>query len=192
MRVLVACEYSGRVRDAFTAAGHDAISCDLLPTESEGKHYHGDIFDLNLSKFDLMIAHPPCTYLSNAGARWLYPNKKLNMERYENGLKAKKFFMALLNCGIPKICVENPVPSKIFELPIYSQTIEPYHFGHPFKKKTCLWLKGLEPLQPTQIVTASESTKVAGNWFNKGGVDRQKNRAKTFEGIADAMSNQWG
>jgi hypothetical protein len=192
MKVLVACEYSGTVRDAFIALGHEAMSCDLLPTDVEGPHYEGDIFDVLDDGWDLMIAHPPCTYLSNAGARHLYPKKFLNQQRYEQGLEAKQFFMKLLTCNIKKICVENPVPSSIFGLPKYHQVIQPYEFGHPYQKKTCLWLKNLPPLMATMYVQKQESTKVVGNWFNAGGKDRQKNRAKTFEGIATAMANQWG
>jgi hypothetical protein len=192
MRVLVACEYSGTVRDAFIALGHDAMSCDLLPTDVQGPHYQGDIFDVLDDGWDLMVAHPPCTYLSNAGARHLYPKKFLNQQRYEQGLEAKQFFMKLLTCNIKKICVENPVPSSIFGLPKYHQVIQPYEFGHPYQKKTCLWLKNLPPLMATMYVQKQESTKVVGNWFNAGGKDRQKNRAKTFEGIALAMANQWG
>jgi len=192
MRVLVACEYSGTVRDAFISLGHEAMSCDLLPTDVEGPHYQGDIFDVLDDGWDLMIAHPPCTYLSNAGARHLYPKKFLNQQRYEQGLEAKQFFMKLLTCNIKKICVENPVPSSIFGLPKYHQVIQPYEFGHPYQKKTCLWLKNLPPLMATMYVQKQESTKVVGNWFNAGGKDRQKNRAKTFEGIATAMANQWG
>jgi hypothetical protein len=192
MRVLIACEYSGTVRDAFIAQGHDAMSCDILPTDVPGPHYQGDIMDILHDGWDLMVAHPPCTYLSNAGARFLYPGKILNPARLEKGLAAKCFFMELLNAPIEYICIENPIPSKVFGLPQYSQTIQPYEFGHPFKKKTCLWLKNLPALMATEIVATSESTKVPGNWFNKGGKDRQKNRAKTFQGIADAMANQWG
>ena len=192
MKVLIACEYSGRVRDAFIALGHDAMSCDLLPTDAEGPHYQGSVFDVLDDGWDLMVAHPPCTYLSNAGAKHLYPNKMLNQQRYEQGLEAKKFFMDLLSCKIPKICIENPVPSTIFGLPKYHQVIQPYEFGHPFQKKTCLWLKNLPPLIATIYEQKQESTKVVGNWFNAGGKDRQKNRAKTFEGIANAMANQWG
>jgi hypothetical protein len=192
MRVLIACEYSGTVRDAFIAKGHDAMSCDILPTDVPGPHYQGDIMDILHGGWDLMVAHPPCTYLSNAGARFLYPGKVLNPARLEKGLAAKCFFMELLSAPIDYICIENPIPSKIFGLPPYTQTIQPYEFGHPFKKKTCLWLKNLPALMATEIVATSESTKVPGNWFNKGGKDRQKNRAKTFQGIADAMADQWG
>jgi hypothetical protein len=122
----------------------------------------------------------------------LYPNKVLNLDRLKLGLEAKEFFMALLTSPIPKICIENPVPSKVFQLPQFHQIIQPYEFGHPFQKKTCLWLKNLPPLMATMFVQRTESTKVAGNWFNKGGKDRQKNRAKTFDGIAKAMAEQWG
>ena len=192
MRVLVACEYSGRVRDAFSKLGHDAWSCDLLDTETPGNHYTGSILDILDQEWDLMVAHPPCTYLSNAGARYLYPQGKLNQERLEKGLKAKEFFMALYNANIPRIAIENPTPSKVYGLPQYSQSIQPYEYGHPFQKRTCLWLKGLPMLVPTQIVEERQSTKIPGNWFNKGGKDRQKERARTFQGIADAMADQWG
>jgi len=192
MKVLIACEYSGVVRDAFIKAGHDAMSCDIIPTDVEGPHYQGSVLDILNDGWDLMIAHPPCTYISNAGARWLYKGGNLNLERMAKGMEAKEFFMALYNANIPKICVENPIPSKIYGLPTYSQSIQPYEFGHPFKKKTCLWLKGLPNLVPTNIVTERQSSKIPGNWFNKGGKDRQKNRAKTFQGIADAMAQQWG
>lgn len=192
MRVLIACEFSGVVRDAFAKQGHYAMSCDLLPTESPGNHYQGDIRDVLQWDWDLMIAHPPCTYLSNAGARHLYPKGVLNPERLAKGLEAKEFFMALYNAPIPLVCIENPIPSTVYGLPPYTQTIQPYEFGHPFKKKTCLWLRGLPTLTPTQVVEERQSSKVAGNWFNKGGKDRQKNRAKTFQGIADAMAQQWG
>lgn len=192
MRVLIACEYSGIVREAFKKLGHYAMSCDLLDTDIPGEHYKGDVFDIINDGWDLMIAHPPCTYLSNAGAVHLYPKKILNEARYNTGLDAKKFFMKLYNSNIPKICIENPIPSKIYDLPKYNQIIQPYEYGHPFSKKTCLWLKNLPELKPTNIVDKIESTKIAGNWFNKGGKYRQKNRAKTFQGIADAMANQWG
>lgn len=191
LRVLVACEFSGIVRDAFIAKGHDAISCDLLPSEKPGPHYQGDVFDIIDNGFDMMIAHPPCTYLSNAGARFLYPKGKLNEERLQLGLESKKFFMKLLNANIGKIVVENPVPTKIFGLPKYNQIIQPYYFGDNVQKRTCLWLKNLPELFCLIPDIEVESTKVLGNWFNKGGKDRQKNRARTFQGIADAMAEQW-
>lgn len=193
MKILVACEYSGVVRDAFRKLGHDAWSCDIIPTDADPTyHIQGDVLEVLNQGWDMMIAHPPCTYLTNAGARHLYPKGILNQDRLAKGMLAKDFFMKLYNADIPKIAVENPIPSKIFELPDRTQIIQPYQFGHPFQKKTCLWLKGLPELKPTNIVDTAESTKVAGNWFNKGGKDRQKNRAKTFQGIADAMAEQWG
>ena len=191
MKVLVACEYSGIVRDAFAAKGHDAWSCDILPAESKGNHIQDDVLKYLDKDWDMMIAHPPCTYISNAGARFLYPKGKLNKDRYKLGLKAKEFFMALYNAPINKICVENPISSKIFELPKHTQTIQPYEYGHPIQKKTCLWLKNLNNLKPVKILKKPQSTKIAGNWFNKGGKDRQKNRSKFFKGIANAMASQW-
>lgn len=193
MKVLVACEYSGIVRDAFIARGHDAYSCDLLPTETECLwHIQKDVLEILNDGWDMMIAHPPCTYLSNAGARFLYPNGQLNQKRLKLGLKAKELFMLLFKSNIKKIAIENPIPSKAFGLPPYSQIIQPFQFGHPFSKKTCLWLKNLPLLNPTKIINNFQSTKIPGNWFNKGGKERQKNRAKTFPGIAKAMAEQWG
>lgn len=194
MKVLVACEESQRVCIAFREKGHEAYSCDIEPCSGGHPEWHiqDDVLKHLDKDWDLIIAHPPCTYLSNAGARFLYPKGILNQDRLKKGLEAKEFFMKLYNANCPKICVENPVSSKIFEMPQHTQEIQPFEFGHPFKKKTRLWLKGLEPLKATNIVEVSESTKIAGNWFNKGGKDRQKNRSKTFEGIAKAMAEQWG
>lgn len=210
MKVLVACEESQQVCKAFRQRGHEAYSCDIIECSGGRPEWHimQDVIPLlngNCEfetvdgtkhkiegKWDLIIAHPPCTYLSNAGARFLYPKGALNEERLQKGLEAKEFFMALYNANCEKICVENPVPSKVYGLPPYSQTVQPYEHGHPFKKKTCFWLKNLPLLQPTNIVDVRESTKIAGNWFNKGGKDRQRNRAKTFSGIAKAMAEQWG
>lgn len=192
MKVLVACEFSGIVRDAFAARGHDAWSCDLLPTERPGNHIQGDVVEILDRGWDLMIAHPPCTYLSNAGARFLYPGGRLNQERLGLGLEAKELFMSLLDADIPKIAVENPVPSTVFLLPKYNQVIQPFYFGDAVQKKTCLWLKNLPPLMSTDVCESAQSTKIPGNWFNKGGKDRQKNRAQTFPGIAKAMAEQWG
>lgn len=210
MKILVACEESQKVCTAFRKKGHEAYSCDLQACSGGHPEWHimQDVIPLlngNCEfetvdrtrhkiegKWDLIIAHPPCTYLSNAGARFLYPKGVLNENRLNLGLAAKEFFMKLYNADCEKICVENPIPSKVFGLPKYSQTVQPYEHGHPIKKKTCFWLKALPLLQPTNIVDIRESTKIAGNWFNKGGKDRQKNRAKTFEGIAEAMAEQWG
>ena len=210
MNVLIACEESQRVCKAFREKGHNAFSCDIIECSGGHPEWHiqGDCLPLLngncefntcdgqshrlIGKWDLIIAHPPCTYLSNAGARFLYPKGILNEERLKKGLEAKKLFMALYNADCEKICVENPIPSKVFELPQYTQTVQPYEYGHPVQKKTCFWLIGLKELKPTNIVEERQSTKIAGNWFNKGGKDRQKNRAKTFEGIAKAMAEQWG
>ena len=194
MKVLIACEYSGTVREEFKKLGHDAWSCDILPTEIPGNHFQGDVLnylDLEKYKWDLIIAHPPCTYLSNAGARFLYPKGKLNIKRYDKGIMAKRLFMCLYNMNC-KVAVENPIPSKVFELPKYDQVIQPYEYGHPFQKRTCLWLKNLPKLKPTNIIKERQSTKIPGNWFNKGGNDRQKNRSKFFKGFAQAMAQQWG
>ena len=220
MKVLVACEESQRVCTAFREKGHEAYSCDIIDCSGGHPEWHikqdvlsilnphqisnsfyGIVFRTEdgeahkiEGKWDLIIAHPPCTYLSNAGARFLYPKGELNKDRLRKGLAAKEFFMAFYNANCNKICIENPIPSKIYELPQYSQTVQPYEHGHPFSKKTCLWLKGLETLKPTNIIPKEkrQSTKIAGNWFNKGGKERQRNRAKTFEGIAKAMAEQWG
>lgn len=194
MKVLVACEESQRVCSAFRKRGHEAYSCDILECSGGHPEWHiqDDVLKYLDEDWDLIIAHPPCTYLSNAGARFLFPKGILNKERYKKGLEAKEFFMKIYNANCPRICVENPVSSTIFDMPKYSQEIQPYMFGHPFKKKTRLWLKGLPLLKPTKIVDVAESTKIAGNWFNKGGKERQVNRSKTFEGIAEAMAEQWG
>lgn len=210
MKVLVACEESQEVCKAFRAKGHEAYSCDLIEPSGGHPELHilgdalkaiegGQVVTMDgvthdIGKWDLLIAHPPCTYLSNAGARFLYPKGVLNEQRLRKGLMAKDFFLHFLYADIPKIAVENPIPSSVYCLPKYTQTIQPYQFGHPFKKKTCLWLKGLPELEPTDEIPLEqcESTKVAGNWFNHGGKDRQANRAKTFPGIAKAMAEQWG
>ena len=170
MKVLVACEESQAVCKAFRESGHEAYSCDIEPCSGGHPEWHiqQDVLPLLNGrcsfktmdgiehsideKWDLIIAHPPCTYLSNAGARWLYAGGELNAERYKKGLDGKKFFMAMLNADCLRVAVENPIPSSIYDLPKYNQVIQPYQFGEPWSKKTCLWLKGLEPLQPTNIV----------------------------------------
>lgn len=192
MKILVACEESQAVCIELRALWHEAYSCDILPCSwwHPERHIQWDVLEQLDKWWDMMIAHPPCTFLSNAGARFLYPKWVLNQERYNKWLEAKEFFMKLYNAPIPKIVVENPIPSKIYWLPPYSQTIEPYQFWHPYKKKTCLWIKWLPLLQPTNILDKPESTKVAGNWFNKWGKERQKNRSKTFPWIAKAMAQQ--
>ncbi len=192
MKVLIACEFSGIVREAFKAKGHDAWSCDFLPTEIPGQHIQCDVLEILNQGWDLMIAHPPCTYLSNAGARFLYPKGKLSPARFNLAIEAGIFFMQLWKAPIKRICIENPIPSTIIGLPKYTQIIQPYYFGDMVQKKTCLWLKNLPPLKYKIPKEKPQSTKIAGNWFNKGGKDRQKNRARTFKGIANAMAEQWG
>ena len=184
MRVLVACEYSGVVRDAFIRHGHDAISCDLLPSDSDlGPHYQGDVFDIIGNDWDLMIAHPPCTHLAVSGARH-FARKRESGEQQE----AIDFFMRLANAPIKKIAIENPVciMSSIWRKP--DQIIQPWQFGHGETKATCLWLKELPRLQPTNIVEGRD------NRIHRmpPSVDRWKLRSKTYQGIADAMAEQWG
>lgn len=193
MKVLIACEYSGTVRDAFIAKGHDAISCDLLATDSEGPHIIGNAIEQAYSgKYDLMIAHPPCTYLCNSGVRWLniVNGEITNKERMQELLWGVRFFKDLLNAPVKKICVENPIPHKYASLPKYSQIIHPYQFGHSTSKATCLWLKGLPLLTATNTIRKDERT------FDihtaSPGPDRWKLRSKTFKGMAEAMANQWG
>ena len=193
MKILVACEESQRVCIELRKLGHEAYSCDILPCSGGHPEWHlqQDVIPLLNEKWDMIIAFPPCTYLSNAGARHLFPGGKLNEERYKKGLLAKELFMAIYNANCPKIAIENPTPSKIYELPEKTQVIQPWQFGHPYSKRTQLWLKGLPKLIPTNIVEVESSCRKAGNWFNKGGKDRQINRSKTFPGIAKAMADQW-
>lgn len=183
MRVLVACEYSGVVRDAFIANGHDAMSCDLLPTEVPGPHYQGDVRDVLDFPWDLMIAHPPCTHLSVSGARH-FADKRMDGRQQS----AVSFFMMLAKADIPRIAIENPVciMSSMWRKP--EQTIQPWMFGHGETKATCLWLKNLPPLQPTNIVSGRE----ARVHKMPPGPDRWKERSRTFTGIAQAMADQWG
>lgn len=196
MKVLVACEESQAVTIAFREKGHEAYSCDILPCSGGHPEWHiqnDAIEEAYSGKYDLMIAHPPCTYLSNAAAVRLYGGGKLNEERYKKGLEAKEFFIKLLNAPINKICVENPISSKIFNMPQYSQQIQPYQFGHPFQKKTRLWLKNLPPLISTCIVEQRHLyVSRRGTKANNGSRDSQKERSKTFPGIARAMAEQWG
>jgi len=196
MRVLVACEYSGRVRDAFIARGHDAMSCDLLPTDVAGPHHQGDVFDLDLSEFDLMVAHPPCTYLTNAGVTWLHRDP----DRWAKLDDGAAFFKRLLEAPIPRICVENPIMHKYAKERIggvkQSQVVQPWMFGHMEQKATCLWLKGLPLLQPTNNVKA-EMLALPDNQRQRlhylpPSADRWKLRSTTYQGIADAMAAQWG
>jgi len=186
MRVLVACEYSGIVRDAFINKGHDAMSCDLLPTESPGPHYQGDVMDIINDGWDMLIGHPPCTYLCNSGVRWLHKREG----RWGDMRKGTEFFKALLNADIPKICIENPIPHKYAVEIIgrkYNQIVQPWQFGHGETKATCLWLKNLESLQPTDIVKGRKQ-RLHRLPPSK---ERAKLRSLTYKGIAKAMSEQW-
>lgn len=194
MRVLVACEFSGTVREAFRELGHDTWSCDLLPTEIEGNHFQTDIFNIIDAGWDLMIAHPPCTYLTVSGNRWF----KENPQRYLERIEAATFFIRLAIANIPKIAVENPigVMSGFYRKP--DQIIQPYEFGHEATKSTCLWLKNLPHLVPTNVVSKGERHVTKGGnslptWYNlPPSEDRWKERSRTFEGIAKAMAEQWG
>lgn len=184
LRVLVACEYSGRVRNAFRAFGHDAWSCDLLPSEDDSRfHVEGDCLALLGEGWDLLIAHPPCTHLAVSGARH-FAAKRADGRQQD----AIDFFMALANAPVPRIAVENPVciMSSVWRKP--DQTIQPWQFGHGETKATCLWLKGLTPLRATNIVPGRE----ARVHRMPPGPDRWKERSRTFEGIASAMAEQWG
>lgn len=189
MRVLVACEYSGRVRDAFIRNGHDAISADLLPTDQPGPHYQGDIFDLiNSERFDLMVAHPPCTYLANSGVRWLYDQYGYNWPRWEALRDATEFFNRVLNAPIERIAVENPIQHKWAAIRSADQIMQPWQFGHGETKATQLWLKNLPQLKPTDIVDGRHA------YVHRlpPTADRWKLRSTTYQGIADAMGDQWG
>lgn len=198
MRVLIACEYSGIVRDAFLAKGHDAISCDILSTESPGPHYQGDVMDLILdeeNKFDMMIAFPPCTFLTCTANRSFLNNP----DRWEKRLEAMYFVWDLMNCNIPRICIENPkgVISSHIRKP--DQYIQPYHYGHKESKTTGLWLKNLPLLVPTNIVEPEWIISLSGkrhsptHWKNPStnNPGNAKLRSKTYDGIAAAMANQW-
>ncbi len=195
MRVLVACEYSGVVRDSFIKKGHDAISCDFLPSDKPGPHYQGDVFDIINDGWDLMIAHPPCTYLSNSGVTWLYKNK----DRWKDLIEGGAFFRKLLNAPIEKIAIENPIMHKWAKMIIgkeQSQVIQPWMFGHPESKATCLWLKGLPELRESKNVfdefKSLPKNKAQRLHYLPPSADRWKIRSTTFQGIADAMANQWG
>lgn len=191
-RVLVACEYSGRVRDAFIRAGHDAWSCDLLPSERHGPHFEGDVTDVlgggivsshhaNPYKWDLLVAFPPCTHLAVSGARWFE-------EKREQQVEALAFVRRLMEAPIPRIALENPVSIISSKIRKPDQIIQPWQFGHGETKATCLWLKNLPPLTPTNIVEGRE----ARVHRMPPGPDRWKERSRTFEGIAQAMADQWG
>ncbi len=192
MKILIACEFSGRVRDALIKRGHDALSCDLLPTERPGSHYRGDIFDVLYDGWDMLIAFPPCTYLCNSGVRWLYNSDgSKNLNRWIVMRKGAEFFRSLLTADIPKICIENPIMHGYAKEIIgqnQTQIIQPWQFGHGETKATCLWLKNLPDLKPTNIV----SGRLAKCHKLPPTEDRAKLRSITYQGIADAMAAQWG
>jgi hypothetical protein len=216
IRVLVACEYSGTVRDAFAKLGFDAWSCDLLPTEKDGNHYQCDVMDIIDQNWDLMIAHPPCTYLASSGLHW---NKRIP-GRAEETEKSLDFVQKLLNADINHIALENPIGAISGRIRKPNQIIQPYHYGHPESKSTCLWLKNLPKLQPTKLAQFKQYRCQCGNTFDvdlgeygccekpakpmwdnqtKSGqnklapsVDRWKIRSATYQGIANAMAEQWG
>lgn len=207
MRILVACEFSGVVRNAFAELGHDAWSCDLLPSEKPGKHIQGDVLKfldgrvheyavIGIRPWDLIIAHPPCTFLCNSGVRWLAPSGKLDSERHREMMTACDFFATLYNAPIAHVCVENPIMhhyAKSYlwlkhEVPDHTQTIQPYEHGHGETKRTCLWLRGLPDLKPSNIVSGRNPRVHHAT----PGANRWKERSRTLPGIASAMAQQWG
>jgi len=200
-KVLIACEYSGTVRDAFKAAGFDAWSCDLLPTDKPGQHYQGSVLDIIGNGWDLMIGHPPCTYLTVTGNKWFKPEFKSRFpDRHKQREEAIAFFKLMFECDIPRICLENPVGilSTAYKKP--TQYVQPWQFGDRHSKKTGLWLKNLPCLIPTDIVEPQFYVYKDGRkdpiWHTESmrlpPLERMKYRSKTFQGIADAMAAQWG
>lgn len=220
MKVLIACEESQTVCKAFRAAGHEAYSCDIQTPSGNHREWHilGDALVAlggglvvtmdgtthEVGAWDLVIAHPPCTYLSNAGAARLYKRfdgkSYVELERLNKGLDAKEFFLKFFNSNIKHIAIENPIPSGVYRLPKYTQVIQPFEYGHPYSKKTCLWLKGLPELKPTEVVkpvcswVSGGSKKADGSPRENCGMKFRdsKRKSKTFEGIALAMAQQWG
>lgn len=216
MKILIACEESQEVCKAFRAKGHEAYSCDVQECSGGHPEWHilGDALEAlqggqvttmdgqthEVGKWEMLIAHPPCTYLSKAGGNRLRINGEIRLQRFEKGVAAAKFFNAFLNADCPKKVVENPIPLKIFGLPPYSQIIQPYMFGDPWMKTTCLWLRGVPPLMATDIVvptgkwvsSTDHRKEKANDAWQTSGVKSQKARSKTFPGIARAMADQWG
>jgi site-specific DNA-cytosine methylase len=193
VKVLVACEFSGIVRDAFIARGHDALSCDLIPSERGGPHYTGDVRDVITESWDLMVAHPPCTHLAVSGARW-FKGKQREQE------EALDLVRLLLEANIPKVCLENPVSVISSRIRKPDQIIQPFQFGHAAYKTTCLWLKGLPPLQWTNVVdpggvrTFPNGKRMSEYYYQTSlgkHSERGHERSRTFQGIADAMAEQW-
>lgn len=201
MRVLVACEESQAVTIELRKLGHEAYSCDIEPCSGGHPEWHlqTDALELLKMKWDMIIAFPPCTYMTNAGAVRMRVNGEIVQERYEKAMEAKAFFMKFYNADCPRIAIENPTPMKIVGLPPYTQAIQPYFFGHPYSKRTCLWLKNLPPLIPTRIISHHEPfvnggcKDAHGNYRRfQGRRERDpKIRSKTFKGVAEAMAGQW-
>lgn len=218
MKVLVACEESQAVCKAFREKGHEAYSCDIIECSGGHPEWHirwdalalvngncsfmtsdGGLHRID-GKWDMIIAHPPCTYMSKAGARWMFPKAgEISQERLKLAIKAKEFFFRFINADCDRICVENPVPLKIVGLPAPAQKIHPYQFGHPFSKCTCLWLKGLTKLVPTKILSeykpylpSNTGGFSRGQGGSRGVAHDAKTASKTFDGIAKAMADQWG
>lgn len=183
MKILIACEYSGRVRDAFASMGHQATSCDMLPTDAPGPHYQGDVKDILNDGWDMMVAFPPCTHLAVSGARWFKEKRADGRQQ-----AALDFVRLLMDAPIDKIAIENPVSVISSHIRKPDQTIQPWQFGHGETKRTCLWLKGLPLLEPTEIVRGREQRI----WKMPPSANRWKLRSQTFQGIANAMADQWG
>lgn len=200
VRILVACEFSGTVRDAFNKRGHYAVSCDLLPSDNGGPHFQGDVLDILGWGWDLMVAHPPCTYLSVSGQRWCSGDSAEAAERRVKREQAVEFFRKMLDAPVPRIAVENPVSIASSRIRKPDQTFHPHHFGHPSEKRTCLWLKNLPKLRHTSVVEPEYHVSGTGRRWSKWFWDtsmmpvsiRGHERSKTFQGIADAMAEQWG
>lgn len=202
MKILVACEESQAVTIELRRLGHEAYSCDIEPCSGGRPEWHiqGDALELLKMQWDMIIAFPPCTYLTNAGAVRLRVNGEIQLERLEKARSAKDFFMQFYNADCPRVAIENPIPGKIHELPPYSQIVEPYMFGDPWKKRTCLWLRGLPQLMATDIVTpeglwvGATSSRRDTKIYSRYQIASNRNpkiRAKTFPGIARAMAEQW-
>ncbi len=187
MRILVACEYSGRVRDALILRGHDAMSCDLLPSDTPGPHHQGDVREMLAEPWDMVVAHPPCTRLCNSGVRWL-----AERDLWEEMRTGAEFFLECLNANAPRAAVENPVMHRyareiIGRGPDFS--VQPWQFGDPAKKRTCFWTRGLPPLSPTSSMTAADARPDCH--LATPGRDRWKIRSRTYPGIAAAIASQW-
>jgi hypothetical protein len=203
MKILVACEESQAVTIEFRKLGHEAYSCDIEPCSGGFPEWHlqQDVTELLKEEWDMIIAFPPCTYLTNAGAVRLRVKGEINQARMAKVIEAKEFFMRFYNSNCPKIAIENPTPGKIHQLPLYTQAIQPWQFGHPYTKRTCLWLKNLPKLEPTAIITEGVTPFVNGGCKDANGNYRRfqgrnerdpKTRSKTFSGIAQAMALTWG